>query len=116
MTNPGAAPAPTADPGGVEQYRSYLYRYALLQLRDADRAEDAVQETLLAALENREQFGGKSQLKTWLTGILKHKIIDQIRRQSRERELATEPGDGDAADIGEFDALFAEDGHWNEPP
>jgi RNA polymerase sigma-70 factor (ECF subfamily) len=62
------------------------WSYALLHLRDANRAEDAVQETLLAAIEDGERFGGRASLKTWLTGILKHKITDLFRKQSRESQ------------------------------
>jgi RNA polymerase sigma-70 factor (ECF subfamily) len=88
-------------------------RYALLQLRNSDHAEDVVQETLLAALEGRARFAGDSSLKTWLTGILKHKILDVIRRKSREQPLT--PG-GDDDDAGSVDALFKRDGHWQEMP
>jgi RNA polymerase sigma-70 factor (ECF subfamily) len=79
----GSEPA-RVDQQGVAQHRDYLYRYALLQLRDASRTEDVVQETLLAALESGDRFSGKSSLRTWLTGILEHKIIDVFRKQSRE--------------------------------
>lgn len=68
----------------LETLTGYLQRFALRKLRDDDLARDAVQDTLLAALENRASFAGKSTLKTWLTAILKFKIIDLIRRQSRE--------------------------------
>ena len=95
----------------VENLRPYLVRYAMLQLRNADLAQDVVQEALLAALAGEANFAGRSNLRTWLTGILKHKIVDAIRRQRRERP-APEP-DGDPA---EFDALFDERGHWEEPP
>jgi RNA polymerase sigma-70 factor (ECF subfamily) len=91
----------------VEGERAYLLRYASLQLRDAHAAEDAVQETLLAALAGEASFQGRSNLRTWLTGILKHKIIDAIRRSSREAPAAGED---------EFDALFDERGHWIEMP
>src|SRR5687767_16032504 len=94
----------------VEGERAYLLRYATLQLRDAAAAEDAVQETLLAALAGEAGFAGRSNLRTWLTGILKHKIIDAIRRASREATLLPE------ADTSEFDELFTERGHWIEPP
>ena len=57
------------------------------RLRNRDQAEDAVQETLLAALEGMERFGGGSSLGTWLTGILKHKIVDALRASSREEPL-----------------------------
>ncbi len=92
----------------VEEERPYLLRYASLQLRDPHAAEDAVQETLLAALAGEAGFGGRSNLRTWLTGILKHKIVDAIRRLSREAPVA---GDEDG-----FEALFDERGHWVDPP
>ena len=91
----------------VERERAYLLRYASLQLRDAQAAEDAVQETLLAALAGESGFGQRASLRTWLTGILKHKIIDAIRKLSREAPAAGED---------EFDALFDERGHWIEMP
>src|SRR5687768_15079156 len=97
----------------VEAERPYLLRYATLQLRDAAAAEDAVQETLLAALAGEANFAGRSNLRTWLTGILKHKIVDSIRRQARERPAADlESGD----ETGEFDSLFDRRGHWQEEP
>jgi RNA polymerase sigma-70 factor (ECF subfamily) len=82
-------------------------------LRDAAAAEDVVQEALLAALAGEASFAGRSGLRTWLTGILKHKIVDVIRRQSRERPAADLEADGED---GEFDALFDRRGHWEEPP
>lgn len=88
----------------VEAERPYLLRYASLQLRDAHAAEDVVQETLLAALAGEAGFGGRSNLRTWLTGILKHKIVDAIRRLSRESPVDPE-GAG-------FEELFNERGHW----
>jgi len=103
----------SAESQEIQQYRSYLLRYALLQLRDQDLAEDVVQETLLAALEGRAGFSGRSSLKTWLTGILKHKIIDAIRRTSREQSLT--PVD-DEAEVDVLDAMFTQDGHWQRFP
>jgi RNA polymerase sigma-70 factor (ECF subfamily) len=97
----------------VEDLRPYLLRYASLQLRDGAAAEDAVQETLLAALAGEAGFAGRANLRTWLTGILKHKIVDTIRRQSRERP-ASDLGTADEED--EFDALFDKRGHWQEAP
>lgn len=99
----------TLDHAALAQHRPYLLRYALQQLRDEGQAEDVVQETLLAALQGN--FSGQSSLRTWLTGILKHKIIDLIRRQSREAPL---PGATDSDDdtLDDFDALFDRRGHW----
>ena len=106
---------PTVDPREVERFRGYLTRYALLQLRDQAAAEDVVQETLLAAIQASARFSGRSTVKTWLTGILKHKIIDQVRRQSREQPLLqSEDDDRSESDI--VDALFQSDGHWHTPP
>jgi RNA polymerase sigma-70 factor (ECF subfamily) len=96
----------------VEALRPYLLRYASLQLRDAAAAEDAVQEALLAALAGQAAFAGRANLRTWLTGILKHKIVDIIRRQAREPVLPEEP----EADFDEFDGLFSRNGHWSERP
>jgi RNA polymerase sigma-70 factor (ECF subfamily) len=95
----------------LESERAYLLRYASLQLRDPHAAEDAVQETLVAALAGEASFQGRANLRTWLTGILKHKIIDAIRRLRREASAV--PLDPETT---EFDALFAEDGHWADPP
>lgn len=109
-TQSAPARVPSAD---FEQHRPYLLRYASLQLRDAGAAEDAVQETLVAALEGWDRFSGNSSVKTWLTGILKHKIIDHHRRQSREQPLNA---DDERSEADAVEALFKRDGHWNEPP
>jgi RNA polymerase sigma-70 factor (TIGR02943 family) len=95
----------------VEQLRPQLLRFARTQLRNDAWAEDAVSETLLAALERPGAFGGQSQLKTWLVGILKHKVVDQLRRHSREATVLVSE-DGEDLD----DALFDELGHWREAP
>lgn len=97
----------------LQQHRPYLLRYALLQLRNPDQAEDVVQETLLAALEGRARFSGLSSVKTWLTGILKHKIIDAIRRKAREQPLVNADDGSDAETV---DTLFKSDGHWQQMP
>ena len=96
----------------VETQRPYLVRYATLQLRDPDAVQDVVQEALLAALAGEASFGGRSNLRTWLTGILKHKIVDAIRRASRETAISGDT-EGDAS---EFDHLSEANGHWVEHP
>ena len=90
--------------------RPQLLKYAQMQLRNSSWAEDAVSETLLAALERPQSFSGNSQLKTWLIGILKHKLIDQIRRNCKEMSATRE----DAEDLDED--LFSPDGHWRDQP
>jgi RNA polymerase sigma-70 factor (ECF subfamily) len=100
----------------LDQHRGYLLRVARLQLRDEALAEDVVQETLLAALSG-SGFSGKSSLRTWLTGILKHKIVDAIRKKQREPTVASAFGDIDAElDIEDFDGLFKETGGWETKP
>jgi RNA polymerase sigma-70 factor (TIGR02943 family) len=94
----------------IEALRPVLLKFARLQLRNPAWAEDAVSETMLAALEKPQAFAGNSQLKTWLIGILKHKLIDQIRRNSRELSTTAASDDGEDLD----DLMFTADGHWRE--
>ena len=98
----------------IETHRRYLLRVAQLQLRDQDIAEDVVQETLFAALTGRDGFSGRSSVKTWLTGILKHKIVDAIRHKARQPVI--EATFDEATDLEDFDVLFADDGGWATPP
>jgi RNA polymerase sigma-70 factor (ECF subfamily) len=97
----------------VDEHGDYLFRYAIVRLRDEALAEDCVQETLLSALQALDSYGGKSSERTWLTGILKHKVIDYFRKHSREVPL-----DPSETDLSEFDPLFERDDefkdHWND--
>lgn len=97
----------------LNQHGDYLYRFALARLRDPHLAEDAVQETLLAAIKNNA-FGGESSARTWLTGILKHKIIDLQRKQLREQPVS-DLMDLDGSDT-TMDDFFNNSGHWLEKP
>jgi len=94
-------------------HRGYLLRVARLQLRNDELAEDVVQDTLVAALQGAAGFSGKSSVKTWLTGILKHKIVDAIRRKASNPEVATL---NDECRIDDLDALFDGSGHWDNAP
>jgi RNA polymerase sigma-70 factor (ECF subfamily) len=84
----------------VEAHGDYLFHFALGQLRDASVAEDLVQDTFLAAFKARDRFGGQSSERTWLTGILRHKIYDHLRQTCRERavraDVPTTRGDDEA--------------------
>ena len=84
-----------------------------MQLRNDSAAEDVVSETMLAILEKPDNFEGRSSLRTYATGILKFKIIDLLRK--RGREVHIEVQDEQSLDDA-MDALFAKDGHWQEPP
>ncbi|HEY0064318.1 MAG TPA: sigma-70 family RNA polymerase sigma factor [Telluria sp.] len=97
----------------LQAMRPQLVRFAQLQLRNAALAEDAVQDALIAVLEKPERFAGQSTLRTYVTGILKFKIIDNLRAAGRERQI--EPADDQSEDDA-IDALFAADGHTVEQP
>jgi RNA polymerase sigma-70 factor, ECF subfamily len=90
----------------VDQYGDYLFRYALSRLRDRALAEEAVQETFLAALKSKQSFEGQSSERTWLIGILKHKIIDHFRRSSRELPLFEDQA------AAEPEGTFRNEGEW----
>lgn len=92
----------------LENLRPGLYRFAQLQLRNECAAEDAVQETLLAVLEKPDSFAGNSSLRTYVTGILKFKIIDHLRSLKKEKplEIKDEESEDDL-----IDSLFNANGH-----
>jgi len=100
----------------IESHRPYLLRYALAQLRDGRLAEEAVQEALLAALESIASFGGKSTLRTWLTSILRFKVIDLQRRAVAERAQQPLHEEAEGGDETWLDELFDATGHWREAP
>lgn len=93
--------------------RPLLVRFATLQLRDSQRAEDAVQDALIAVLEKPERFAGHSSLRTYVTGILKYKIIDALRASGRERQIEPQHDQSEADMI---DALFLANGHTRDTP
>lgn len=97
----------------LEALRPSLLRFAALQLRNESLAEDVVQDALIAVLEKPGRFGGRSSLRTYVTGILKFKIIDMLRSTARERPL--DAGDG-RSEADTIDALFRADGHVVETP
>jgi len=75
----------------VEAHGDYLFNFALGQVRDVSTAEDLVQETFLAALKARDRFAAKCTDRTWLIGILRHKIYDHLRYSCRERARRVNP-------------------------
>ncbi len=92
----------------VSSHGDALFRYAIKHVRDRELAADLVQETFLAAWKARVSFDGRSSRRTWLIGILRHKMFDVFRRTKRER-----PAD----DPELFDYLaereeFRDNGHW----
>ncbi len=94
--------------------QDYLLKFARLQLRNDAWAEDAVSETVLAALAKPQSFGNRSQLKTWLVGILKHKVVDALRHHHREVCVGGDSDDAQADPLESID--FQADGHFTEQP
>ncbi len=95
----------------VDQYADVLYSFAWSRLNNRASAEDVVQETFLAAFRSKDKFTGNSSIQTWLISILKNKIVDVIRKESRE--AVTE----ETKEVHEpADQFFDRKGHWRVAP
>jgi RNA polymerase sigma-70 factor, ECF subfamily len=107
---------PTSPERWLDEHGDALFRYAYVRLRDRGVAEDLVQETFLAALRTRGQFSGKSTERTWLIGILKHKLADHWRKRAREVPLEAPSSAQDPDDL--LQRLFDESNkdHWRVQP
>lgn len=68
--------------------RAFLVRFARRKLHDPTLAEDLVHDVFEAVASGRAAFGGRSALRTWLAGILKHKIVDLVRQRARRENLS----------------------------
>jgi len=75
--------------------RSYLVQYARRRLLDPALAEDLVHDVFEAVASGRALFAGRSALRSWLVGILKHKIVDLVRQRSGHDSLDAGDDDGD---------------------
>jgi RNA polymerase sigma-70 factor (TIGR02943 family) len=96
----------------VDLHGDYLYKYAIFRLRDGSAAEDCVQETFLAALKAYRGFEGRGSERTWLVGILKHKVTDHFRRVTREAPIGET--EGEEFEHNEFFTRTDEwNNHWN---
>jgi RNA polymerase sigma-70 factor (ECF subfamily) len=95
-------------------HQEMLFRFALLHLHDEDAAHDAVQETLLAALQAQDRFRNESALRTWLIGILKHKIADHFRFSTKFHAIDASDSTAQAEQI--EDLIFNHNGHWIGTP
>ena len=95
----------------VDQYGDYLYSFALFRVQNQAAAEDLVQETFVAALQNLRNYKGHASERTWLTAILKNKIIDYLRKQSREQ-----PTDDIERFLNMSEDLFNAAGKWVSGP
>ncbi len=106
--SPGQMPDPCT---WVDRHGDFLFRYALSRVGNQTVAEDVVQETFLAALRASKDFSGKSAGRTWFVGILKHKIVDHLQRQARERPVSAVNSSGAMGDD-----LFDKSGWWQVKP
>jgi len=93
----------------LSEYGDYLFRYALFRVSNHEVARDMVQETLIAAWKAKANFRGDSSLRTWLIGIMKHKITDYIRKEIRTRNLS------EALEHDPTSSFFDNTGHWQQP-
>jgi len=96
----------------VDRYGDMLYRYTLVRVKNPDAAEEIVQVTLLAALQSKDSFQGRSLEKSWLFGILKHKILDHFRQMKTQRTYEVATDDGPDA----LEKAYQNDGHWASAP
>jgi RNA polymerase sigma-70 factor (ECF subfamily) len=117
MSNPSAAATGriAAGPGvsaeALIALRSNMLKFAQLQLRNRETAEDIVQEAIEAALRRAESFAGNSSLKTWVFAILKNRIVDHLRKAKNTISMSSLVEDGE--DWQErLEALFNEKGGW----
>jgi len=98
----------------LDRYGDGLYRQALFRTSNTAIAEDLVQETLLAAWRGHEGFSGEAQERTWLYGILEHKIQDHYRQNARAPQ--TSDLDVDDLDPDIEDTVFQSNGSWAARP
>lgn len=87
--------APTVSWSEMVSHRSYLVRFAQRKLRDPLMAEDAVHDVFEAVLSGRAVFAGRAALRSWLTAVLKNKIVDSVRRNATTDSLADAFGHDD---------------------
>ena len=91
----------------VDEHGDVRYRYGLVRVRKPEIAQDLVQETLLAAMRSYEKFAGQSSVRSWLCGILKHKLGDYFRKLGRETSFT------DLAFLAdEYSEKFVPEGYW----
>ena len=94
----------------IQTIRQQMLKFAVLQLRDEDLAEDVVQEALTKAYQHADSFKGAAALKTWFFAILKNQIIDLINYRRRTLTVS-EVYDGDEDE--DPNVFFDQTGHWD---
>jgi len=107
MTDAETTPSLSSD--WVDAHANYLFNFAIGQVRDRGVAEDIVQDTFLAAVKAGDKFSGQSSERTWLVGILRHKICDHLRKTCRERAVRHDPAPMNDAESWEESTLWLHD-------
>jgi len=107
----GTAAEQLAEEGFMEELRRGMLRFAQLQLRDEQLAEDLVHDALVSAMAGAEGFAGRAALKTWVLTILRNKISDALRRQGRSINVSSMAPDEASLDDA-FETLFRANDHW----
>lgn len=108
VTTKGTPPVSVDPERWVDEHGDCLYRYALARVRAPEHAEDLVQETLLVAVRSQDRYSGRASERSWLVGILKHKIVDHFRNLGRETTFTDLEFLKD-----ECSPKFIEGGWWN---
>jgi RNA polymerase sigma-70 factor, ECF subfamily len=85
--------------GDMIGHRDYLVRFAQRKLQDPALAEDAVHDVFEAVMSGRASFAGRAALRSWLTAVLKNKIIDVIRQRARYDSFDADEQDDDTHQI-----------------
>ena len=96
----------------VNKYSDGMYRFALLRVKNEEHVDDIVQNTILAALQAKDTFAGRSTERTWLFGILKNKLLEYYRETNKNNKYQLELKD----EIDPCDADFDGKGHWQALP
>jgi RNA polymerase sigma-70 factor, ECF subfamily len=113
-----AGTSPSSPAQWVDLHGDALFRYALVRVRDASIAEDLVQDTLLAGIGAAQEFEQASSERTWLIGIMRHKVMDHFRVLTRERRIWVDGHALEQETASEFDGQgywCATVGSWQSP-
>lgn len=110
-STPGTSEVSKLAAGWLSEHGDVLYRYALRRCGRPEVAEDLVQDTLLAAMGSWDSFRGASSERTWLVGILRHRLLDHLRRRARDPAWLDEV----RGEVGQPNAEFR-NGYWIQRP
>jgi RNA polymerase sigma-70 factor (TIGR02943 family) len=97
----------------VNEHSDYLYSYAILRIFNKEDALDLIQDTFFSALKAKDSFKGESTERTWLTAILKRKIIDHYRKKAGQKESFTINANENIDDVFE-QTTGSGQGHWKK--